>query len=100
MYDVDIKDAIIRITVSDYLENGIYPRFWDHIFNPPLLCTPVLLKPHSRGQLPSSNFEIGKMNTPTNLPSFSKYCVNVHPLYKILECISKHRIENPYQGCM
>ena len=47
-------------------------------------CTPALLKPRTLGQLPSSNFRIGKSNTPTNLPSFSKYCVNVHPLYKIL----------------
>ena len=36
------------------------------------------------GQLPSSNFIIGKSNTQTNVPSVSKYCVNVHPSYKIL----------------
>ena len=47
-------------------------------------CTPALLKPCSRGQLPSSNFKIGKSNIPTNLPSFSKYYMNVYPLYKIL----------------
>ena len=58
--------------------------FWDHIFNPPLGVPPSFLKPHAGGQLPYSNFEIGKSNTQTNLPSFSKYCLNVHPLYKIL----------------
>ena len=71
-------------TVNDYLENGFYPRFWYQIFNNPLGCAPALLKPRAGGHLPSSNLKIGKSYTPTNLPSFSKYCVNVNPLYKIL----------------
>ena len=62
-----------------------YPRFWDHIVNPPLGCIPALLKPHARGQLTYSNFKIWKSNTQTNLPSFSKYCINVHPYIKILD---------------
>ena len=41
----------------------------------------------SSGQLSSSNSKIGKSNTSTNLPSFSKYSVNVYPLYKILAFI-------------
>ena len=45
---------------------------------------PNVTKKHARGQLPYSNFKIGKSNTPTNLPSFSKYCVNVHPYLKSL----------------
>ena len=54
-------------------------------FDFPFGCTPALLKPNTGGQLPYTNFKIGKANTPTNLPSFSKYCANVHPLYKILD---------------
>ena len=66
------------------LKNWIYPRLLDHIFNFPFGCNPELLKLHAGGQLPSSNIKIGKSNTPTNLPSYKKYCVNVNPLYKIL----------------
>ena len=61
-----------------------YPRFWDRIVNPPLGCIPALLKPHARGKLPSSNFNIRKLNTLNNLSSFSKYCENVCPLFQIL----------------
>ena len=43
-----------------------------------------LSKPHAGGQLPYSNLKIAKSNTPTNHHSFSKYCGNAHPLYKIL----------------
>ena len=57
-------------------ENWMYLRFWD---------TPILLKPHTGEHLPYSNFEIGKLNTPTNLSSFFKYCKKFHPLYKILD---------------
>ena len=42
-------------------ENWMYLRFWD---------TLMLLKPHAGGHLPYSNFEIGKLNTHTNLSSF------------------------------
>ena len=42
-------------------ENWMYLRFWD---------TPMLLKPHTGEHLPYSNFEIGKLNTRTNLSSF------------------------------
>jgi hypothetical protein len=42
-------------------ENWMYLRFWD---------TPMLLKPHTGEHLPYSNFEIGKLNTCTNLSSF------------------------------
>ena len=71
-----------RCAINDYLVNWIYPRFWDDILNTPFVCTPALLIHNARGQLPYSNFKIGKSITPTNLPS--KYCVTAHPLYKIL----------------
>ena len=45
----------------------IYPRFWDHIFNPPFGYTPALLNPHAEGQLTYTNFKKGKSNTQTNL---------------------------------
>ena len=48
------------------------------VLYPPFGCTTTLLKPHTSGHLPYSNFKIGKLNTPTNLPSFPKYCLNVH----------------------
>ena len=58
--------------------------FGINIINPLFGCAPTLLKPHAGGQLPYSNFKIGQSNTPTNMPSFSKYCVKV-PLYKMHE---------------
>ena len=67
------------------MENWIYPAFLDHIYNPPLKCTFRVTKTRSRGQLPYPNFKLGNSNTPPNLPSFSKYCVNVYP-YIILGC--------------
>ena len=36
------------------------------------------------GTITFSNYKIGTLNTPTYLPSLSKYCMNVHPLYEIL----------------
>ena len=62
-----------------YLENWIYPGFWDQIINLPFECTPTLRKPHACGHLPYSNIKIGKSNTPT--------------IFKIMrECSSLHRI--------
>ena len=37
-------------------------------------------------------FKIGKLNTPTNLHSFSKYYVNVHPYINGLDSISVRAI--------
>ena len=73
-----IKDTIIRM-INDYLENCIYPQFWDHILNPSFGCTPTLLKPHAGGNLHYSNIKVGKSNTQT--------------IFKIMrECSSLYRI--------
>ena len=52
----------------------------------------MLLKSHAEGQLPNSNSKIGKSNTPIYLPLFSKYCMNVHPLYKIFVYANQNEV--------
>ena len=57
---------------------------------------PSYKKTHAGGHLPYSNFRIGKLNTPTNLPSFSKYCVNFHPLYTFLGKTIYHYVDKTF----
>ena len=52
----------------------------------------MLLKSHAEGQLPNSNSKIGKSNTPNYLPLFSKYCMNVNPLYKIVVNANQNKV--------
>ena len=51
-----IKDTILRSTINDYFENGPDGRLTAWVY-PRYLCDKML---------PSSNFEIGKLNTPTS----------------------------------
>ena len=52
---------LIGCTVNDYLENWIYLQFWDNVTK--TLTTLTSLKPRVPGQLPYSDFRIGKLKT-------------------------------------
>ena len=63
------KDTILRSTINDYFENEPYGRLTAWVY-PPAPQLPKTLPLWQNGtpvaNLPSSNFEIGKLNTPTS----------------------------------
>ena len=70
------KDTILRSTINDYFENASANRPHEPLS---LGVPPHYLKVTFLANLPSSNFKIGKSNTPTSQVLQPIVHMNVHP---------------------